>query len=265
MVHDFSRIDGLPRASEATKSRYKTQLNLHLPDTDLNDFDAVADKVKTMKPATGLLLLVSALAATGDKRYHKLNVELQHEYKADLMDRRCKADPKPPTDWEKIKKNLMMMRHTGGQEAHAMYLLALIMEHHPRRLTDYHLLSDDETDAKKNNYIASEKKIKFNVFKNCKALLAGEREVELNPIVDAEIKFYCRAYPKRPGGFLFPFPIRRMRYLIKKYGIPSVTENRKEQETRDLRKGIDRKKTAMKFNHSVMTQSLHYAKLQPVE
>jgi hypothetical protein len=265
MVHDFSRIDNNKRASDETKSRYKIQLNKHLPDTDLKDFDAVVDKVKTMTAASGLLLLVCAYAATGDKRYKVLNIELQHEYKADLMDRRCKADPKPPTDWEKIKKNLSYLKYTGGQEAHAMYVLALIMEHHPRRLTDYHLISDDETDDKKNNYISSEKKIKFNVFKNCRALLAGEREVELNPDVDAEIKFYCRAYPKRPGGFLFPFELRRMRYLIKKYGFPSVTENRKEQETRDLMKGKGRKETAMRFNHSVMTQTLHYAKLQPVE
>ena len=266
MQQDYSRIlTSCRRASDETKNRYKRALQVHLSDVDITDFDKVMERIDTLKVPTQLMVLIAMSKASGDARYYSERLKRGEKYKCDLLDARCKAEPIPATDWEHICTQMEKRKATGGQLEHSFYVLAHLMKFHPRRQRDYHLISTDDS-SEKNYFNANDGTITFNKFKNEKSRTCGERVIFLHGDVLKLLNEYIKAYPNRNEGFIFTDRCeRRFRYLIKKYGLPSVTRNRKEQETAELASGKSREEVSRKFNHSVTTQTMHYVKMKPVE
>ena len=246
-------IDAL-NISNASKTIYKNALRRHLKKTDLEDFNAVTEILATKTKPVKLVLLSALFHITKDKRYSDLKADEDQRYKSILMEKRSRN----PIDikWEK-KVEEMRQRHENSpddQEYHALLVWIMLMKNHPRRFKDYHFLSVEDN-VSFNCYDKVGGTVTFNVFKTSKSSI-GERVVVLQDEVKRELDKYIEKFSIT--GMVFPVKEQRIRYLMKRYGIPLCNINRKFQESEDIKQGKSHYETAMKYNHTIQAQMVYY-------
>jgi hypothetical protein len=245
-------IDNLPIKS-ATKSQYKNALKNHCLGINLRDIEAVKERLKPLNPATQLVCLnaISHLLKPHNKDILEEKMKVSEKCKADGLKRPLPTQKK---SFDRLIREAY--KRPATKENGSLIVLLYLMKHHPRRFSDYFLLETQPSDSA--NYLDQTNNIiVFNFFKNSTKPTAGEKQVEMHP----EVKRETSAFIKNWGhGRLFPMNQRRLRHLMKIYDFPLCTANRKIQETEAIENGENHDEVARRFNHSVMTQVVHYVK-----
>lgn len=150
------------------------------------------------------------------------------------------------------------------------YIIALIMYYHPRRLYDYSSTivvretTCDNTIKDNNYYIVANRKFIFNKFKNSEAITAGCKEFTLNADLNGLFDKWLNELNTSDNMFIGKrgkaISSNYLCTLIHDIGLPTTTENRKLQESKELLQGKTRTETSNKFNHSITCQQLNYNK-----
>jgi hypothetical protein len=197
-------------------------------------------------------------------KYSKCQTGLSEIYKNDCLKRVNVAN----YDWETTLRKFDRVKCKNWWY-YQRCVLANLMFYHPRRVQDYALLrivrSDEvELSSESNYYLSEKRELLFFKFKNSESGTAGEMRVQLDDRM-RELMDDWMTINKTVNVFVSKKKLRLsanyLCKLIKFFGLPTTTRNRKIQESVALANGEDALETSKRFNHSIATQQVVYKKV----